>query len=81
MELPLSALALGEWAYISRVGGKADMARRLEELGMIPGTRIGCELVSPAGDPAAYRVRGALIALRRKDAEMVSVVSGEGEQG
>lgn len=81
MELPLSALARGEWAYISRVGGKADMALRLEELGLMPGTRIACELVSPAGDPAAYRVRGALIALRRRDAETVTVVPSEGKQG
>lgn len=74
MELPLSALALGKHAYISRVGGQSDMARRLAELGLLPGTRIACELVSPAGDPAAYRVRGALIALRRADAGTVGIV-------
>lgn len=78
MELPLSALARGEHAYISRVGGQPDMARRLTELGLLPGTQVTCELVSPAGDPAAYRVRGALIALRRRDAQTVSVT---GEQG
>lgn len=74
MELPLSALRLGERAYISRVGGKTDMARRLTELGLLPGTRIVCELVSPAGDPVAYRVRGALIALRKRDADGVTTV-------
>lgn len=73
MELPLSGLRLGEHAYIGRVGGKADMARRLTQLGFLPGTRIDCELVSPAGDPAAYRVRGALIALRKRDAAGVLV--------
>lgn len=76
MELPLSALAQGKHAYISRVGGRPDMARRLTELGLLPGTQIACELVSPAGDPAAYRVRGALIALRRGDAAGVTVVPG-----
>lgn len=81
MELPLSALALGEHAYISRVGGKNNMALRLAELGLMPGTRIECELVSPAGNPAAYRVRGALIALRRGDAQMVMVVPGGEEEG
>lgn len=77
MELPLSALRLGERAYISRVGGPPDMARRLNELGLVPGTRVSCELVSPAGDPAAYRVRGALIALRAADAGQVCVTAGE----
>lgn len=76
MELPLSVLRLDEHAYINQVGGKADMARRLRELGFLPGTRITCELISPAGDPAAYRVRGALIALRRGDADGVTVVPG-----
>ena len=73
MELPLSALSLGESADIRRVGGREDMVRRLTQLGFLPGTRMVCELVSPAGDPVAYRVRGALIALRRQDADGVLV--------
>ncbi|MBR2935081.1 MAG: ferrous iron transport protein A [Oscillospiraceae bacterium] len=77
MELPLSALARGRSAYISRVACPGDMARRITELGLLPGTRISCELVSPAGDPAAYRVRGALIALRAQDARTVSVTLAE----
>ncbi len=77
MELPLSALARGRSAYISRVAGPGDMARRITELGLLPGTRISCELVSPAGDPAAYRVRGALIALRAQDARTVRVTLAE----
>ena len=81
MELPLSALALGRHAYISQVGGPPDMTQRLTELGLLPGTRIACELISPAGDPAAYRVRGALIALRRADAGMVKIVSGTEREG
>ena len=71
MELPLSALAVGEGADIVRVEG--NMSRRLAQLGFTPGTRVACELTAPAGDPAAYRVRGALIALRRRDAGQVRV--------
>ncbi|MBE6973785.1 MAG: ferrous iron transport protein A [Ruminococcaceae bacterium] len=74
MELPLSELALGECAYISRAGEQTDMSRRLTQLGFLPGTRVKCELIAPAGDPAAYRVRGALIALRAGDAGSVMVV-------
>ncbi len=71
MELPLSALAVGEGADIVCVEG--DMSRRLTQLGFTPGTRVACELTAPVGDPAAYRVRGALIALRRRDAGQVRV--------
>lgn len=78
MELPLSALAPGQSAYISQVNAHAGMARRLTELGLLPGTHVSCELVSPAGDPSAYRIRGALIALRAQDARAVSVALAEG---
>ena len=71
MELPLNALAVGDSADIVRVEG--DMSCRLVQLGFIPGTRVECELTAPMGDPSAYRVRGALIALRRADAGQVRV--------
>ena len=31
-------------------------------------SRVTCTAVSPAGDPAAYLIRGAVIALRGRDA-------------
>lgn len=80
MELRLSALSPGEHAYIRHIGGKPDMVERLEDLGMVPGTQINCELVSPAGDPAAYRIRGTLIALRRRDADSVLVISSNRQE-
>lgn len=54
--------------------------RRLLDLGVVPGTVIEPELVSASGDPVAYRIRGAVIALRRQQAEWVEVEgAGEGE--
>ena len=47
--------------------------RRLLDLGVVPGTEIVPELVSTGGDPVAYRIRGALIALRRNQAEWIRV--------
>lgn len=47
--------------------------RRLLDLGVVPGTEITPELVSAGGDPVAYRIRGALIALRREQAGWVEV--------
>ena len=67
--LPLSALREGESGYVMQIHAQPAMERRLADLGLIPGTRVTCEARSPAGDPVAYRIRGALIALRRKDAE------------
>jgi DtxR family Mn-dependent transcriptional regulator len=47
--------------------------RRLMDLGIVPGTTIEAEMRSPGGDPTAYRIRGATIALRREHAELVFV--------
>ncbi|NJP07391.1 MAG: ferrous iron transport protein A [Chloroflexaceae bacterium] len=49
--------------------------RRLMDLGIVPGTLITVEMRSPAGNPTAYRVRGALIALRQEQARFVGVVA------
>jgi DtxR family Mn-dependent transcriptional regulator len=40
---------------------------------MVPGTVISVDLVSPSGNPIAYRIRGASIALRREQAERVLI--------
>ena len=47
---------------------ESAMRRRLFDLGLVPGTAVTCTAVSPAGDPAAYLIRGAVIAIRGRDA-------------
>jgi DtxR family Mn-dependent transcriptional regulator len=47
--------------------------RRLLDLGVVRGTEITPELVSAAGDPVAYRIRGALVALRGTQASWIAV--------
>jgi DtxR family Mn-dependent transcriptional regulator len=47
--------------------------RRLLDLGLVPGTRVEAEYESATGDPVAFRIRGALIALRRDQAQWILV--------
>ena len=68
---PLAELYEGERARVTELLVQNGMRRRLLDLGLTPGARVECELKSPSGDPAAYRSRGALIALRRRDAALV----------
>lgn len=51
--------------------------RRLLDLGFVPGTSVTPELPSPGGDPVAYRVRGALVALRKAQAALILVESSK----
>jgi DtxR family Mn-dependent transcriptional regulator len=62
----------GKVALISRAS-RGTERRRFMDLGILPGTVISAELESPGGDPIAYRVRGALLALRRDQAENVLI--------
>ena len=71
--LDLTRLAPGERARVLGVTSQGAMRRRLQELGLLAGAWVECLGKSPLGDPAAYRVRGAVIALRRDDARAVTV--------
>ena len=72
-EYSLSALRVGQSAYVAEIQADEAMRRRLLDLGLIRGTRVTCTAKSPAGDPAAYLIRGAVIALRKSDAAQIEV--------
>jgi DtxR family Mn-dependent transcriptional regulator len=71
----LASLAPGESARVVRIAARCQgpARRRLLDLGIVPGALITAEFASPGGDPVAYRVRGALIALRGSQAELIQV--------
>lgn len=73
--MPLNGLGIGEQGEVVNISNDCqDKARhRLLDLGILPGTMMTAELVSPSGDPTAYRVRGSLIALRREQACWITV--------
>lgn len=72
-EYKLTQLQEGESALITQLQSVGTIRRRLQDLGMIEGTRISCVQKSPFGDPVAYVVRGAVIALRSEDAHNILV--------
>lgn len=75
----LSMLSPGEAATVHRISLRCRGAerRRLVGLGILPGTLITAETVSPSGDPTAYRIRGAVIALRKEQAELIETTRAQ----
>ena len=73
---PLAGLSPGQRGRVVSLSPACRGAerRRLMDLGIVPGTVIGAELRSPGGDPTAYDIRGALIALRREQAALINIV-------
>jgi DtxR family Mn-dependent transcriptional regulator len=86
VELPTDTLADLRQGEAGRVLGispvcQGPQRRRLLDLGVVPGTEIRAELVSAAGDPVAYLIRGALVALRRDQAVLIQIVHATGAGG
>lgn len=69
----LNRLAEGKSAKIIRINTTGSMRRRLQDLGLIEGTEVQCLQKSPSGDPIAYLIRGAAIALRQEDSQGILV--------
>ncbi len=72
----LSELLPGEWATVLNIRYRGEIKRRLEDLGFTKGCRVSCAFSSFAEDPIAYRLRGTLIALRKKDASRIVIRKG-----
>lgn len=53
--------------------GDSALKERLMTMGMTPGTKVKVLRSAPLGDPIAVRVRSYDLALRRKDAERITV--------
>ena len=70
---PLNRLKIGETAQVSDLLSVGAMRRRLLDMGLVEGTRVECVQKSPAGDPAAYLIRGAVIAIRSEDSSKILV--------
>lgn len=71
--IPLFKVAVGSKVEVFRLLSAGLQRRRMLDLGIVPGTAIDVIRKSPLGDPIAYNIRGASIALRREEAEQILV--------
>ena len=69
----LHSLKEGKRARVTNLLSEGSMRRRLQDIGLIEGTPVLCLQRSPSGDPIAYLIRGAVIALRSEDSSLVIV--------
>ena len=69
----LNNLKAGEKACVYALTSDEGIRRRLQDIGIVNGTKIECIGKSPLGDPTAYLIRGAVIALRSEDSSKILV--------
>lgn len=71
--IPLNLLPLGGKAIVKALTSDGNTRRRMLDLGLISDTLVEALQKSPSGDPTAYHIRGAVIALRREEASKILV--------
>jgi ferrous iron transport protein A len=74
-EIPLNQLPIGKKGFVSRLLSDGATRKRLLDLGIIDGTEIQPLYKSPSGNPVAYFVRGAVIALRYDVSDSIMVTA------
>ncbi|OPZ84083.1 MAG: FeoA domain protein [Firmicutes bacterium ADurb.Bin419] len=71
--IPLNFLPIGKKAKVKSLTSDGIIRRRMLDLGLIADTEIEALQKSPSGDPTAYHIRGAVIALRSEEAQKIMV--------
>lgn len=63
----------GEKAKVLQLLSTGSIRRRLLDIGLIENTEIECIGKSPSGDPTAFLIRGAVIAIRSEDLKNILI--------
>ena len=69
----LSDMKIGQKCTVTSVKIVGNMRRRLLDIGITEGTEIECVCKSPFGEPTAFLIKGALIALRKEECEKITI--------
>lgn len=72
-EIRLDEMRPGEIAIVRALHTEGTLRRRLQDIGLIEGTVVECIGRSPSGDPHAYLIRGAVIAIRAANGKEILV--------
>jgi ferrous iron transport protein A len=72
-EFELTQLPVGSRAEIVNIKSEGLTRNRLLDLGLVPSTIVRAIRKSPAGDPVAYEIKGAVIALRAEESGQIKV--------
>ena len=74
----LNDIEPGQTAKVRELLSTGSIRRRLLDIGLIENTEVECLGRSPAGDPSAFLIRGAVIAIRREDCRNILIVNERG---
>jgi len=76
----LADLQEGEKGIITKVKGRGAFRKRIIEMGFVPGKQIIVVKHAPLRDPIEYNIMGYEVSLRKSEAQLIEVYTGNGSQ-
>ncbi len=67
----MSKMNVGDKGRVYKFIAPDNIRKRLLDIGLYEGCVLECVLKSPSGDPTAYNINGAIIALRNDDCKNI----------
>jgi len=72
-QICLNDIRPGQHATVRALRSTGSMRRRLLDIGLVEDTDVECLGRSPGGDPTAFLIRGAVIAIRSEDCKNILI--------
>jgi len=72
--LKLDTVSIGKQVHVEELSATELLRERMLALGLTKGARIEVVRKGPSGDPTVYNIRGAMIALRKEEAALITVI-------
>ena len=69
----LTDISVGTHTTVCELKASDLLRERMLALGLTKGARVEVIRKGPSGDPTVYGIRGAMIALRKEEASLISV--------
>lgn len=72
--LKLDTISIGKHVSVEELSATELLRERMLALGLTKGARVEVVRKGPSGDPTLYNIRGAMIALRKEEASLITVI-------
>ncbi len=76
----LESISVGSIVRVNDLLSNGLLRERMLALGLTRGTEVEVIRRGPSGDPTVYNIRGAMIALRKEEASLITVSLSEKEE-
>lgn len=72
--IKLDTISIGKHVSVEELSATELLRERMLALGLTKGARVEVVRKGPSGDPTVYNIRGAMIALRKEEASLITVI-------